>query len=134
MINNRDSKEIKDLVAQIEDLSGQKISDCYQCGECTSGCPVGENMNPVPSKAIRMLQLGMTEELLASDGIWQCAACMVCGSRCPRGVDYGKISDVLRALMLRTKVMRVAPDEVDQDLIANAPQQAFVAAFRKFVL
>jgi heterodisulfide reductase subunit C len=134
VINNRHSKEARDLLAQIEEMSGQKVSDCYQCGECTAGCPIGEKMNPVPSKAIRMLQLGMTEELLASDGIWLCAACMVCGARCPRGVDYGKISDALRALVLRTKVLRVEPDKVNKELIAEAPQQAFVAAFRKFVL
>jgi heterodisulfide reductase subunit C2 len=133
-MKNRDTKVVKDAIAQIEELSGQKVSDCYQCGECTSGCPIGERMNPVPSKAIRMLQLGMIDELLASDGIWLCAACMVCGARCPRGVDYGKISDALRATVLRTKVMRVAPDRVDRALIADAPQQAFVAAFRKFVL
>jgi len=134
MVNNRLSREVQDAVGQIEELSGQKLADCYQCGECTSGCPIGERMNPVPSKAIRMLQLGMTDELLASDGIWLCAACMVCGARCPRGVDYGKISDALRAVVLRTKVMRVEPDKVNKELIADAPQQAFVAAFRKFVL
>ena len=134
MVNNRLSREVQDAVGQIEELSGQKLADCYQCGECTSGCPIGERMNPVPSKAIRMLQLGMNDELLASDGIWLCAACMVCGARCPRGVDYGKISDALRAVVLRTKVMRVEPDKVNKELIADAPQQAFVAAFRKFVL
>jgi heterodisulfide reductase subunit C len=133
-MRNRDLKETVDLIAQIEELSGQKISDCYQCGECTSGCPTGELMDPVPSKAVRMLQLGMVDELLASDGIWLCAACMVCGSRCPRNVDYGKISDALRAVVLRTKKLRVEPDRVNKDLIADAPQQAFVAAFRKFVL
>lgn len=134
MINKRNSADVRDIVAQIEEMSDQRISDCYQCGACTSGCPIGETMNPVPSRAIRLLQLGMVDELLASDGIWLCAACMVCGSRCPRGVDYGKISDALRALVLRTKVARVEPDRVNKDLIADAPQQAFVAAFRKFVL
>jgi hypothetical protein len=49
-------------------------------------------------------------------------------------VDYGKVSDALRAIILRTKVMRVEPDKVNKELIADAPQQAFVAAFRKFVL
>jgi heterodisulfide reductase subunit C len=134
MLSTRDVKETQDLIAQIEELSGQRISDCYQCGECTSGCPIGNQMDPVPSRAIRMLQLGMVNELLASEGIWLCAACMVCGARCPRGVDYGKISDALRALVLRGKKLQVEPDQVDKALIADAPQQAFVAAFRKFVL
>lgn len=127
-------EEAKDLLRTIEELSGQRLADCYQCGACTAGCPVGERMNPVPSRGIRMLQLGMVEELLASDGIWLCAACMVCGSRCPRGVDYAKITDALRAIVLRNKRPRVEPDRVDRELIARAPQQAFVAAFRKFTL
>lgn len=133
-MQNPFSPEAQALISQIEEMSGQRISDCYQCGECTAGCPVGETMAPVPSKAIRMLQLGMVEELLALPGIWLCAACMVCGSRCPRGVDYAKIADALRAVVLRGKKMAVEPDRVNKELLADAPQQAFVAAFRKFVL
>jgi heterodisulfide reductase subunit C2 len=133
-MKNLNLSEARLCVAQIEEMSGQKLADCFQCGECTSGCPIGETMDPVPSKAIRMLQLGMTDEVLSSNGIWLCAACMVCGARCPRGVDYGKISDALRAIVLRGKQMRVEPDKVNKELIADAPQQAFVAAFRKFVL
>ncbi|MEO0108038.1 MAG: 4Fe-4S dicluster domain-containing protein [candidate division WOR-3 bacterium] len=134
MLTSEAAPETRDLLEQVQELSGQKISDCYQCGECTSGCPVSEQMDPVPSKAIRMLQLGMVQEVLASRGIWQCASCMVCGARCPRGVDYGKISDALRALVLRNKKAHIEPDRVSPELLTDAPQQAFVAAFRKFVL
>jgi heterodisulfide reductase subunit C len=133
MLDNRFQKENEEIIALIEELSGQKISDCFQCGSCTAGCPVAFAMDPVPSQAIRMLQLGMVKELLDSSGIWLCAACNVCGTRCPRGVDYAKISDALRALVLRSKKDRVEPDKINKDFIYDAPQQAFIAGFRKFV-
>ncbi len=120
------------LVRQIEQLSGQTVGDCYQCGGCTAGCPVGEAMVPPPSKAIRLLQLGRARELLASTGIWMCASCMVCGTRCPRGVDYAKIAEACRAIVLRAKGPGVDPDTVGMQDYEHIPQQAFIAGFRKF--
>ena len=116
----------------IEELSGQKLSDCYQCGECTAGCPTAFAMEPVPSQSIRLLQLGKYSELLESAGIWLCAACNVCGERCPRGVDYSKIADACRTIVLRNKITHVTLEKVDKKFILDAPQQAFIAAFRKF--
>ncbi len=120
------------LTRQIEELSGQVIADCYQCGCCTAGCPIGGEMDPAPSQAIRLLQLGRVQELLDSDGIWLCASCMVCGTRCPRGVDYARIAEACRALILRTRVSKVDPDTVTEEECEEIPQQAFMASFRKF--
>lgn len=117
---------------QIEELSGQSVADCYQCGSCTAGCPVGELMEPPPSKAIRLLQLGRARELLESPGIWVCASCMVCGTRCPRGVDYARIAEACRAVVLRAKGTRLDPDSVAGSDFEGIPQQAFIAGFRKF--
>jgi heterodisulfide reductase subunit C2 len=120
------------LVSQVEQLSGQVVADCYQCGCCTSGCPVGQAMDPPPSKAIRLLQLGKARELLESDGIWMCASCMVCGTRCPRGVDYALIAEACRAIKIRARQSRVGPETVTQEDCEEIPQQAFMASFRKF--
>jgi heterodisulfide reductase subunit C len=49
----------ENLKREIEELSGQKLSDCYQCGECTAGCPTAFAMEPVTSQSIRLLQLGI---------------------------------------------------------------------------
>lgn len=128
-----DLKLTKQEVKQdIESLSGQRFADCYQCGECTAGCPVAFAMEPVPSQAIRLLQLGRFEEVLNSTGIWLCAACNVCGERCPRGVDYSKIADALRTIVLRNKISHLTIEQIDKKIILDAPQQAFIAAFRKF--
>jgi heterodisulfide reductase subunit C len=125
------SRSSAELLEQIGSLSEQIVSDCYQCGCCTAGCPIGEAMDPPPSKAIRLLQLGRAGELLDSDGIWMCASCLVCGTRCPRGVDYARIAEACRALVLRSKQSRVDPDTVAATELEEIPQQAFIAAFRK---
>jgi len=125
------SRSPVELLEQIEELSGQTVIDCYQCGCCTSGCPIGEAMDPPPSKAIRLLQLGKASELLDSDGIWMCASCLVCGTRCPRAVDYARIAEACRVLVLRSKQSKVDPDTVTVLELEEIPQQAFIAAFRK---
>jgi heterodisulfide reductase subunit C len=88
-------------------------------------------MDPPPSKAIKLLQLGRVQELLASDGIWMCASCLVCGTRCPRAVDYARIAEACRALILRSRQSKVDPDTVATPELEELPQQAFIAAFRK---
>ncbi|MBN2536826.1 4Fe-4S dicluster domain-containing protein [candidate division WOR-3 bacterium] len=120
------------LVCQIEELSGQRVADCYQCGCCTAGCPLGDLMEPGPARAIRLLQLGHARELLDSDGIWLCASCMVCGSRCPRGVDYAHIAEACRQIRIRQRFSHAGPETVTAAACEEIPQQAFMAAFRKY--
>lgn len=120
------------LKEEIEELSKQRILDCYQCGECSAGCPTAFAMDIVPSHSIRLLQLGKVNEVLNANNIWLCVACHVCGERCPRGVDYGKIADALRTIILRNKITHLTLEKIDKKFILEAPQQAFIAAFRKF--
>lgn len=122
----------REILRAIEELSGQRLSDCYQCGCCTAGCPIGSAMEPPPSRAIRLLQLGRVEEVLSQEGIWLCASCLVCGTRCPRNVDYARIAEACRVLLLRSKNSRVDPDTVNPIDLEDIPQQAFIASFRKF--
>ena len=71
------------FVAEVERLSGQKLLACYQCGKCSAGCPMAAHMDILPNQLIRMAQLGMREQLLASKSIWMCVSCLTCNSRCP---------------------------------------------------
>ena len=122
-----------DLVRRVEDLSGQNIAMCYQCGRCSAGCPVVDEMDILPSEVIRLLQLGQIEEVLDSKTIWICASCLQCASRCPKGVEFSNICDALRAIVLRT---RLATPKVDADgltrvMMSDAPQMGVVGALRK---
>ena len=122
-----------EVLDRVETLSGQMLRACYQCGRCSAGCPVVEEMDIIPSEVIRLLQLGQMDEVLSSKTIWTCASCLQCASRCPKGVEFSNICDALRAIVLRT---RLATPKVDADgltrvMMSDAPQMGVVGALRK---
>ena len=92
------------LRKKIEELSGQKISACFQCEKCTNGCPVTFAMDIMPHKAMRLLHLGLVDEVLHSDTIWVCASCETCTTRCPNDIDIARVMDTLRQLSQREGV------------------------------
>ncbi|HEY3389525.1 MAG TPA: 4Fe-4S dicluster domain-containing protein, partial [Prolixibacteraceae bacterium] len=80
----------EDLSFKVRQITGVNVRECYQCGKCTAGCPVGERMDLRPSVVMRMLQSGDTaseEEILRSNSIWLCLTCETCYSRCPMELD-----------------------------------------------
>ena len=125
-------EKAQQLIRQIAELSGEDIAACFQCGQCTGGCPVSEEMDPKPREAMLLLQLGMPELVVNSNGIWLCASCLTCGTRCPRRVDYAKIAEACRAIVLRGRRSEYDPDNAVPEELEDVPQQAFIAAYRKF--
>lgn len=89
---------------QIEGLSKQQISACYQCQKCTNGCPMTFAMDIVPHMLIHKVQLGMIDEVIDSDTIWVCASCETCTSRCPNDIDIAHVMDTLRHLSIKRGV------------------------------
>jgi heterodisulfide reductase subunit C len=120
-----------EFLETVEQLSGQSIWACYQCGCCSSGCPVGEEMDLLPNQMIRYIQLGLREELLASRTIWLCVSCFQCYAHCPRGIDISKIMDALRQMSMGAGPDRFGPDQIAPEELAGAPQQALVTVVRK---
>ena len=89
---------------QVEELSGQKISTCYQCEKCTNGCPMTFAMDILPHQVMHSLQLGLTDEMVDSDTIWVCASCETCTTRCPNEIDIAHVMDSLRQLSAKKGV------------------------------
>jgi len=78
---------------------GEKLLRCFQCGTCTSDCPVARFSETYrPRQIIRMTQLGLKERVLNSDTLWLCAACFTCTDRCPQDVEVASVIRVLRNL------------------------------------
>jgi len=80
------------------------MSHCYQCGKCTAGCPLNEEMDVMPNQILRMLQLelpGYEAKILNSLSIWLCLACDTCYSRCPQEVKLSQVMDFLRQESIR---------------------------------
>jgi len=98
MINRLPSTITPDTASRrlIEEKSRQSVSSCYQCGKCTSGCPITFAMDLMPHQLVHLLQLGQVEKVLQSDAMWICASCVTCTSRCPNGIDIAGIMDTLR--------------------------------------
>jgi heterodisulfide reductase subunit C len=73
---------------------------CYQCGKCSNGCPVTFAMDYPPHQLIRMVQLGLMEEVLQSKTIWVCSSCETCYTRCPNEIEIPKLMDDLKQEVL----------------------------------
>jgi len=69
-------------------------SKCVQCGICTSGCPLGYIIKP--HRIVKMVNLGLVEQLISSREIWLCTTCFTCSERCPQEVDPANILFTLR--------------------------------------
>ena len=117
------------IIKKVEDISGQNVLACNQCGKCSAGCPMVSLMDLLPNQIIRLVQLGQIGDVLNSKTIWLCASCFTCTSRCPKGVDLAKVMEALRLLLLRKSTNYVEPSELDID--ENLPQIALVSNFRK---
>src|SRR4030066_483839 len=77
----------------------EKILKGFQCGTCTSDCPVARFSDSYrPRTLIRMAILGLRERVLKSDTLWLCAACFTCTDRCPQDVEVASVIRVLRNL------------------------------------
>jgi len=120
-----------DFVKKVEEISGQDLLACNQCGKCSAGCPVAFAMDLLPSQVIRLAQLGL-EEVLDANTIWYCASCQTCLSRCPRGVDLPRVMEALRQIALKERGDYLEMPEISADLLTQAPQLALISGFRKY--
>lgn len=120
------------FVAKVEELSGQKLLACYQCGKCSAGCPVVSRMDILPNQIIRYAQLGLEAELLASRAIWACASCMTCNVRCPKGISIAEVIEALRQILLRARKDHLALERMDGSARSEVPPIALIGALRKY--
>jgi heterodisulfide reductase subunit C len=121
------------FVAKIEKISGQKLLACYQCGKCSAGCPMAAHMDILPNQIIRMAQLGMQRQLLASRTIWTCVSCLTCNSRCPKNIRIAEVIESLRETALRSgqRNDQLNIGEISPEARGALPPIAMISAMRK---
>lgn len=96
-------------VERIANIAGFNATECYQCGECTVTCPIGEYTGDLIDvrKIIRSAQIGSDDY----DNLWACATCKLCENSCPRNV---RIVDIILGLRAIAFDHRKAPEKMEK--------------------
>jgi heterodisulfide reductase subunit C len=130
---NISKRKIRDrFVAKVEELSGQNLLACYQCGKCSAGCPAVSQMDILPNQIIRFAQLGFKDELLKSKSIWICASCFTCNARCPKGINIAEVIEAIRQILLRKREDHVKVEMLSDSEKGDIPPIALISNLRKF--
>jgi len=119
------------FIKKVESISRQNLKACYQCGKCSAGCPMAAHMDILPNQVIRYAQLGMMNELLDSQSIWNCVSCMTCNSRCPKSVRIAEVFEALRQVLLRRREDHLFTQKLSQKTLGELPPIALIGSFRK---
>ncbi len=120
-----------DFIKKLEELSGQNVHLCMQCGTCSGSCPMSENMDFSPRKIMHLAQFGLDEGLEDVNSCKVCASCHSCTVRCPRGIDIARVMEALRQIILRKNINLVEPSKIPAEKIKELPPIALIGGFRK---
>ena len=127
MQNNQRQQE------QILRMSGVNPRKCMRCGKCSGTCPSYDEMEYHPHQFVYMVETGEIEPLLRSESLYKCLSCFACVDRCPRGVEPAKLVEAVRLMVIRQQGMNhLKPDDLPGKLDDEIPQQALMAAMRKY--
>ena len=112
------------LKKEIKVRSGVDLAKCYQCGECTAGCPMTPEMDAGPTKVLRLIQLGMEKELFSLNTPYYCASCETCTTRCPNEIDIAQVMDVVRQMArLKSQKPPVREPNVFQEVFTKMMEE-----------
>ena len=77
---------------------------CVTCGPCSSVCPVSGIDGFDPRKLVRMVSLGLQEDIVDARWPWICTMCGKCEHVCPMEIDITDIVRNIRSLRNRDNV------------------------------
>lgn len=86
---------LKELALSMLPESGC-VTACLFCGACASGCPASDFAGMDPRKLVRMVCLGMDQDLLDTDWVWMCTLCKRCVNVCPMDIDIPGLVYIIR--------------------------------------
>jgi len=75
----------------LDQPEGKTLLRCYQCGRCTSACPVAD-IEPGFNPRLFLQKVLLSDELIAEEQlVWNCLTCEQCEVRCPEHVKIPHI-------------------------------------------
>jgi heterodisulfide reductase subunit C len=119
------------LLAKVEEISGERVFRCMQCGSCAAGCPMHDRMDISPNQVWKLLQMGEVERVRDSKTIWACFSCFTCGVRCPKGIDLAKVMEAVRQLLLRKRQDYADGNRIPAETLSEVPPIALISCLRK---
>lgn len=106
-----------EFISELAAAGGEGAKMCFQCGTCTAGCPSGKITAYRTRKLMRMAQLGLKDDIISSEDLWQCTTCYTCEERCPRAVPIVDVVIALRNIAVANGKMYPAHKKTGQNLI-----------------
>lgn len=110
------------------------VSACFNCGNCTAVCPLAQDSTGFPRRMIRMAQVGMDRELLASEDLWRCYACGECTETCPRQADPAGFMAAARSYAIARYDFTGLAGLANRSAIGNLIVLGIFSAFFSFLL
>ncbi len=86
-----------EIAQAVEEVGGEELRKCYQCGTCTSVCPWGNLMDFNPRNFIQMVNLGLED---FEEAVWTCVNCKLCWDRCPQQINIPELFQAVRSVLL----------------------------------
>ena len=95
-MSERSLAEDPGFLDEVREKTGQDILRCYQCGNCTAGCPMQPFYDRPAHQVLRLVQAGRRKAALSAASLWLCAGCGQCSARCPNQIDVALVLETLR--------------------------------------
>ena len=96
-----------------EALPEGNLNLCLTCGTCASGCPATGLEGMDPRKFVRMIALGLDDEVTSTPWVWMCSMCKRCQHACPMNVDIPRMVFLARSAWPREKRPKGILDSCD---------------------
>ncbi|WP_457552272.1 (Fe-S)-binding protein [Desulfobacula sp.] len=106
---------------------GGRLNFCFNCGACSSGCPASGLAGMDPRKFVRMLSLGMDEEVMTSNWVWMCTTCYRCVHVCPMKVNIPELVSIIRSRWPKEKRPEKLVDGFERSLKTNTCSTAGIS-------
>ena len=109
---------ISEFTEELAANGGSSAERCYQCGTCMLKCPSAKYTDLLRiAYLMRAAKLGLKDESIDDDDLWQCTTCYTCVEWCPRDIEVVDVITALRNIAVANGKMHDNHRKVAESLI-----------------